>query len=367
MRGEEVSMEKMDMMEIMCDETNFIMIYGIEQEVSEYKDAGLEEDYDWDNHQRSSWADLTEEEYKTRIFDDLTGAELKYEKVLKARLGEIEALKKMGVWEIVPTAQCLDRTKSQPIKGRWVDVNNGDSMQENYASRNVARELRHSHGGPSREGLFAAMPPPGCIQAPNLEDRQPRPPQMDISKAYLHVAVIDPDLYVELPSEMGLPWMCGHLKKARYGTRVAARCWEMEYTGTLCKLGFTRGKSSPCIFRHHTWDCCIFIHGVGFVVSGVEEHLKQGQKAICDVYLTKVRGVIGPESHDTKAMTILNRIVEWRTDGIVMEADPRHVELVLRELGMEQCKGSDVVGHSKTAETTCYSAPPTPDASDHWR
>ena len=90
-RQEEVSMEKMDIMEIMCDETNFVMFHLIEQEVSEYKDASLEEDYDWDNHQRPSWADLTEEEYKTRIFDDLTGAELKYEKVLEPRLGEIEA------------------------------------------------------------------------------------------------------------------------------------------------------------------------------------------------------------------------------------------------------------------------------------
>ena len=167
---------------------------------------------------------------------------------------------------------------------------------------------------------------------------------MDISKAYLHAAVIDPDLYAELLSEMGLSGMCGHLKKALYGTREAARCWEMEYTRTLCELDFIRGKSSPRTFRHHTWDCCIFIHGDDFVVSGVEEHLKQVQKAICDVYLTKVRGVIGPESHDTKAMTILNRIVEWRTDPIVMEADPRHVELVLRELGMEKCTGSDVVG-----------------------
>ena len=48
---------------------------------------------------------------------------------------------------------------------------------------------------------------------------------LDISKAYLHADVIDPDLYVELPYEMGMPGMCGHLKKALYGTREAARCW----------------------------------------------------------------------------------------------------------------------------------------------
>ena len=174
-------MEKMDIMEIMCDETNLIMIHEIEQEVSEYKDAGLEQDYDWDNHQRSSWADLTEEENKTRIFDDLTGAELKCEKVLQARLREIEAMKKMGVWEIVLTAQRPDRTKSQLIKGRWVDVNKGDNMQENYRSRYyVARELRHSNG-PVVRGTVRSFAAAGGIEALDLEDRQPSPHQQACS------------------------------------------------------------------------------------------------------------------------------------------------------------------------------------------
>ena len=43
-----------------------------------------------------------------------------------------------------------------------------------------------------------------------------------------------------------------------------------------------------------------------------------------------------------KAMTILNRIVEWTDAGIQHEADPRHVDLIIEDLGLESANGSDV-------------------------
>ena len=45
-----------------------------------------------------------------------------------------------------------------------------------------------------------------------------------------------------------------------------------------------------------------------------------------------------------KAMTILNRIVEWTNSGIQYEDDPRHVDLIIEELGLENANGSDVTG-----------------------
>ena len=45
-----------------------------------------------------------------------------------------------------------------------------------------------------------------------------------------------------------------------------------------------------------------------------------------------------------KAMTTLNRIVEWTDAGIQYEADPRHVDLTIEELGLENANGSDVTG-----------------------
>ena len=42
-------------------------------------------------------------------------------------------------------------------------------------------------------------------------------------------------------------------------------------------------------------------------------------------------------------MIILNRVLEWDDDGIQIEADPRHVELILRDMGMEKCNGSTCI------------------------
>ena len=51
-------------------------------------------------------------------------------------------------------------------------------------------------------------------------------------------------------------------------------------------------------------------------------------------YDIKLRGRLGPEKHDDKSITILNRCLEWRHDGLYYEADPRHAEIMVREMGV---------------------------------
>ena len=340
-------------MEVMCeDPEQVIEEKEVEQDIENYRDASLEE-YP-PRSERPSWADQTlEPEEQEVVYDDLTGKVLEYAEVIKARLNEIEALKKMGVWEVVPLSQCISRTSRRPIKGRWVDINKGDDIEKNYRSRYVARELRQAHGGAHREGLFAAMPPLEALKIMISRTVTLRPdgnksPKkllfLDISKAYLHAPVLDKNLYVDLPVEMGMPGSCGHLKMALYGTREAAKCWEQEYSRTLRDLGFIKGRSSPCLFRHRVHDCTVFIHGDDFVVSGEHDVLLWVQEEISRKYLTKVRGLLGPDGSDDKDIIILNRVLEWRDDGISLEADPRHVELILQELNMKDCKSSDVMG-----------------------
>ena len=109
---------------------------------------------------------------------------------------------------------------------------------------------------------------------------------------------------------------------------------------------YDRGKASPCLFKHAASGSMVFIHGDDFVVSGPETHLKELKKAICDKYKAKVRATLGPEITDDKSVVRLGRIIEWKEHGVDVEAHPRHVELTLKEVGMEECKGSDVVGRT---------------------
>ena len=167
---------------------------------------------------------------------------------------------------------------------------------------------------------------------------------IDISKAYLHADVLNDSIYVELPGEMNMPDMCGRLLQALYGTRQAARAWEEEYTKTLKEAGFQRGKCNPCMNYHPIRDVRVLVHGDDFTVAGNESELKYVAEVFQNKYKTKVRGVLGPGLHDMKAITILNRIVEWTDARIQYEADPRHVDLIIEELGLENANGSDVTG-----------------------
>ena len=173
---------------------------------------------------------------------------------------------------------------------------------------------------------------------------------IDISKAYLHADVINHDLYVELPKEMNMPDKCGWLKKALYGTRDGAKCWENDYAAAMVAQGFKRGRSSACLFRNEKTGSMSFVHGDDFVVSGPESHLLELKRAIGQKYKAKVRAVLGPNENDDKSVIILGRVVEWKSHGVDLEADPRHAELILKEMGMDNCMGSDVVGRAGRAE-----------------
>ena len=50
----------------------------------------------------------------------------------------------------------------------------------------------------------------------------------------------------------------------------------------------------------------------------------------------KLRGLLGPEEHDDKEVTILGRIVRYKEWGIEYEADPKHRKLILEHFGMDE-------------------------------
>ena len=78
------------------------------QDLEEHRQANLEEESVAKN---GVWADLEDEQLEEEtVYDDLTGKVQKYKNVLEARMNEVEALIKMGVWRQVPIATCLSRT-----------------------------------------------------------------------------------------------------------------------------------------------------------------------------------------------------------------------------------------------------------------
>ena len=59
-------------------------------------------------------------------WDDVSGAAVDSKKVRRARLKEIQYIKDKKVWRRIPRQEAL-RRGYKIVKGRWIDVNKGDS------------------------------------------------------------------------------------------------------------------------------------------------------------------------------------------------------------------------------------------------
>ena len=60
------------------------------------------------------------------------------------------------------------------------------------------------------------------------------------------------------------------------------------------------------------------------------------REEISKIYVVKFRVRLGAEDWDDRAVRILNRIVEWRKEGIWYEPDQRHAEIIQKELRLEK-------------------------------
>ena len=64
------------------------------------------------------------------------------------------------------------------------------------------------------------------------------------------------------------------------------------------------------------------------------------RERIQDKFEVKFRGRLGPDNGDDKSVRILNRIVTWTEDGIRYEADQRHAEIIVKQLGLNDTSNS---------------------------
>ena len=86
---------------------------------------------------------------------------------------------------------------------------------------------------------------------------------------------------------------------------------------------------------HRARKMSVVVHGDDFTFLGDDVALDWCTTIMQEEYAIKNRGRLGPDKHDQKSITILNRCVEWRSDGIDYEADPRHAEIIIEERGVQ--------------------------------
>ena len=131
---------------------------------------------------------------------------MKPNKVVKTRRLEIDFFKRLKVYTKVPRAMAIAMQK-QVIATRWIDINKGDSLHEDYRSRLVAKQFKNKNN--TTGDMFAATPLVEMLRVlfsrsvsidRGGENNARRRCIMvsDINRAYLY-APVRSEIFIELP------------------------------------------------------------------------------------------------------------------------------------------------------------------------
>ena len=271
-----------------------------------------------------------------KAWDDVSNVELNVDDVKAARALEMKYFEKLGVYEKVSRSD-QKRTGGKLIGTRWVDVNKGDGVNIDYRSRLVGREFNVGRD----DALYAATPPLEALRiivsdAATISggDKARELMVNDVRRAYFY-AKINRDVYIELPPEdpdYGSDKI-GKLRLCLYGTRDAAKGWQETLSEHLISVGFTRGVGHPSVFHHKGRGIKTLVHGDDYVSSGLAADLDWLEGELSKAYEIKTQR-LGLGVKCKKEGKVLNRIIRATNDGWEIEADPRHSELVVEQLGL---------------------------------
>ena len=298
-----------------------------------------------------------DQEDEQMFFDDITGVKLDTQGVLAARREELQWLHRAQVYEKRTIQECWERTGKNPITLKWIDRNKGDKERPNYRSRIVVREVKKQHGALPGHMLFSNMPPLEAVKIlcselatrkTSKKGRDLRMALYDISRAHFY-GEAQREIYVTLPPGDEQEGFCAILKKTMYGTQDASHVWQQDYSNHLIKNSFKQGQAWTSVFRHDELDIKLLVHGDDFLVLADKEGQEYMQKILKEKYEYRCDGEIGRNSGDH--LTILNRIVtfEKETGKVTYEADPRHAEMIIRQLNLQNAKSVATPSEKKKA------------------
>ena len=75
-------------------------------------------------------------------------------------------------------------------------------------------------------------------------------------------------------------------------------------------LGFSKGKSTPCLFYHEPRNLRVVVYGDDFTVLGSEQELDWFRKQMSKRYEVEFKARLGGNPQDDRSVFLLNRPVE---------------------------------------------------------
>ena len=91
------------------------------------------------------------------------------------------------------------------------------------------------------------------------------------------------------------------------------------------------------------------MHGDDFTASASDADLTWLEASFERKFECKVQ-VLGPGGNQVREVRILNRVVGWSKNGLLYEADQRHAEIAVRDLGLDNAKAAPTAGTREEQE-----------------
>ena len=286
-------------------------------------------------------ADLQRSEVDLQYFDENTWEVLDSAKVVAAERAELMRFAEMGVYERVPRAEALNDPDGKFVKVKWVRTNKGSAEDQVVKCRLVAQELGY---GQRMDELFSGTPSLMAVKVALAHAARGGPHYgimiMDVKAAFLY-GECRRKIYIELPTQdpcYGDGGLVGKLRKAMYGTRDAPQIWQREVQKSMESIGFSMSILQPSVYYHRGKRMVVVVHVDDFLCSGNIDDLEWLYQSLVQKYDMK-RDLIRKDTESE--LRYLNRRVRWKDGQFELEGDEKHVSILMKEWGMDQCKEVD--------------------------
>ena len=198
-------------------------------------------------------------------------------------------------------------------------------------SRLVAKQVR---GANKREDVFAGTPPLGMMRyvlsRAATRGRARCLGVYDVSVAFFHAALTEL-VFVRPPRDMQKPHIIWKLKKAMYGTQIAAKAWQQKVREVIGAGGWEPIWSMACVAYNEKEDSMLIFHGDDFFAEGHDSTLDK-LDAVLSEFEIEVEKRCGPTG--VSSTSFLRRKIGWCAEGFYYVPNPKYADSLIEMLGL---------------------------------
>ena len=262
-------------------------------------------------------------------YDIYTGMTIPKVDVKLSRATEVENMLKFEVFEEVDEKTA---TGHRVWGTGWLDHRKTPTL---VRSRLVAKQVR---GASKREDVFAGTPPLGMmryvISRAASRGRARCLAVYDVSVAFFH-ALLQELIFVRPPRDMQKAGIVWKLKKAMYGTQIAAKAWQQKVREVIAAGGWVPIWSMACVAYNATEDSLLIFHGDDFLAEGHDSTLDKLDVVLGEFEL-KIAKRCGPTG--VSSTEFLRRKLGWSAEGFYYVPNPKYADNLIELLGLKGAK-----------------------------